>query len=414
MGNRLRGEIGSKGCERFGVAKRGEDGFAGGMNQGRTIFSQLVSAIHPQQFARLARQFPRQRATRSLSAWEHFLAMAFAQVTLRESLRDLIVCLAARPGLRYQLGFRHPLARSTLADANERRDWRLFAALAEHLLQQARGLYVGDPTPLAELESIYALDASIIGLSLALCPWANWNGRDAAVKLHLLLDLRGSIPAWVRVSEAELYETRLLPEVPVEPGAYYLVDRGYHDFQTFYRWHQARAFFVARAKPNVCFRVRAWRRVDKHTGLRCDQTVCLSGRAAPRYPELLRRVHFHDAQNNQSLVFWTNQFALPALTIAELYRQRWQVELFFKWIKYNLRLRHFLGISDNAVRIQIWSAICVYALIAIAKKRFQLPHSLHQLLQVFSIAAGEKIPLTELFEPENAPHFDNQLTLTGI
>ncbi len=340
--------------------------------------------------------------------------MAFAQVTARESLRDLVVCLAARPALRYQLGFRHPIARSTLADANERRDWRLFAALAENLLHQARRLYCDDPLPLAELESIYALDASIIGLSLALCPWANWNGRDAAVKLHLLLDLRGSIPAWVRVSPARLYETRLLPDVPVEPGSYYLVDRGYHDFQTFYRWHQARAYFVARAKPNVCFRVRGWRSVDRRTGLRCDQTVGLSGRAASRYPEMLRRVHFHDPKHNRSLVFWTNQFALPALTIAELYRQRWQVELFFKWIKHNLRLRHFLGISDNAIRIQIWSAICVYALIAIAKKRFALPHSLHQLLQVFGIAAAERLPLPELFAAQNIPHFDNQLTLTGI
>jgi hypothetical protein len=388
------------------------------MNPGRTIFAQLVAAIHPQQFARMAARFPCRRATRTLNAWEHFLAMAFAQVTFRESLRDLVVCLDARPSLRYHLGFRHRIARSTLAEANEQRDWRLFAAVAEHLLGKARRLYATDPTALADLNSIYALDASIIDLSLALCPWANWTGVDAAVKLHLLLDLRGSIPAWIRITPAELYEPRVLPELPVEAGSYYLVDRGYQDFSFFYRLHQARAFYVGRAKCKVRFRVCASRAVDKVTGLRCDQTVRLISKAAPRYPEALRRVRFYDAQHGRSLVFWTNQFGLPALTIAQLYRQRWQVELFFKWIKYNLRIRRFLGLSDNAVRIQLWSAICVYALVAIAKKRARLPHSLHQLLQVCSVAAFEKVPLEELFssasETENAGCDHNQLTFTGI
>ena len=388
------------------------------MNQGRTVFAQLVAAIHPQQFARIVARFPCRRATRNLNAWEHFLAMAFAQVTFRESLRDLVVCLDARPGLRYQLGFRHRVARSTLAAANEQRDWRLFAALAEHLLGKARRLYAADPTPLAGLESIYALDASIIDLSLALCPWANWTGHAAAVKLHLLLDLRGSIPAWVRLTPADHYETRVLPELPIEAGSYYLVDRGYQDFGFFHRLHQGRAYFVARAKGNVRFQVRASRVVDKLTGLRCDQTVRLTSGAVQRYPETLRRVRYYDEAHGRSLVFWTNQFDLPALTIAELYRQRWQVELFFKWIKYNLRIRHFLGLSPNAVRIQLWSALCVYALVAIAKKRARWPHSLHQLLQVFSVAAFEKTPLEELFATtsveENEPQNDNQLTLIGI
>jgi len=388
------------------------------MNQGRTVFAQLVGAIHPQQFARMAARFPCRRATRTLNAWEHFLAMAFAQVTFRESLRDLVVCLDARPGLRYHLGFRHRIARSTLAEANEQRDWRLFAAVAEHLLGKARRLYATEPTALADLNSIYALDASIIDLSLALCPWANWTRHDAAVKLHLLLDLRGSIPAWLRITPAELYETRVLPELPIEAGSYYLVDRGYQDFSFFYRLHQARAFYVGRAKCNVRFRVCAARAVNKGTGLRCDQTVRLISSAAPRYPEVLRRVRFYDAQHGRSLVFWTNQFSLPALTIAQLYRQRWQVELFFKWIKYNLRIRRFLGLSDNAVRIQLWSAICVYALVAIAKKRARLPHSLHQLLQICSVAAFKKVPLEDLFssgsETENDGSDHNQLTLTGI
>jgi hypothetical protein len=388
------------------------------MNSGCTVFAQLVSPIHQQQFGRLAERFSRRRALRTLSPWEHFLAMAFAQVTFRESLRDLVLCLDARAALRYHLGFRHRIARSTLADANERRDWRLFAALAEHLLSKARQLYADDPTPLAELESIYALDASIIGLSLALCPWANWTGHDAAVKLHLLLDLRGNLPAWVRVTPADWYETRVLPELPIEPGGYYLMDRGYQDFRTFFRLHQARAFYVARAKSNVRFRVCAARSVDKATGLRCDQTVRLCGAAAPRYPEALRRVRFHDAVHGHSLVFWTNQFDLPAATIAELYRQRWQVELFFKWIKSNLRIRRFLGNTENAVRIQIWSALSVYALVAITKKQAHLPQSLHQLLQVFSVAAFERIPLQELFQqlpnPKNRDESGNQMHLNGI
>ena len=392
--------------------------FASEMNLGRTVFAQLVGALHPQQFARLAARFPCRRAPRTLNAWEHFLAMAFAQVTFRESLRDLVVCLDARPSLRYHLGFRHRIARSTLADANEHRDWRLFAELAEHLLGKARKLYADDPTALADLESIYALDASIIDLSLALCPWANWTGHDAAVKLHLLLDLRGSVPAWIRITPGDHHETRLLPELPLEPGAITSWTGAIRTSGPFIGCRQHHAFYVARAKRNVRFRVCCARPVDRQTGLRCDQDVRLTGGAASLYPERLRRVRYHDAEHGHSLVFWTNQFDLPALTIAELYRQRWQVELFFKWIKSNLRIRHFLGLSDNAVRIQLWTAICVYALVAIAKKRSRPPQSLHQILQVCGIASFERVPLHELFsevmESGNEPHSDNQLTLSGI
>lgn len=339
-----------------------------------------------------------ERASRSLSAWEHFLAMAFAQVTFRESLRDLVLCLEARPSLRYHLGFRHPVARSTLADANERRDWRVFATLAEHLMGKARRLYAHAPSGLAQIESIYALDASIIDLSFALCPWANWTGHDAAVKLHTLLDLRGNLPAFVRITEAQRYETAIFRELPLEAGSYYLMDRGYQDFGTFHGMHRQGAFFVTRAKGNVRFTVSASRRVDKDTGLRCDQTVYLASTAARRlYPERLRRIRYYDRDHHLNLVFWTNQFALPALMIAELYRQRWQVELFFKWIKYNLRLRCFLGLSFNAVRIQLWSAISVYTLVAIAKKQWDLPQSMHQILQVLSVAAFEQVSIPELF-----------------
>lgn len=389
------------------------------MHLGPPVFAQLLAPIHPQQFARIVDRFPLARASRALSVWEHFLAMAFAQVTFRESLRDLVVCLDARPTLRYHLGFRHPVARSTLADANERRDWRVFAALAEHLMGQARRLYVHEPTGLAQIESIYALDASIIDLSFALCPWANWTGRDAAVKLHTLLDLRGNIPALVRISAAEQYETAFFRELPFEAGSYYLVDRGYQDFGTFHRMKRQGAFFVTRAKCNVRFTVLAARPVDKATGLRCDQTVYLASKAARRlYPEPLRRIRYYDRAHQLSLVFWTNQFELPALTIAELYRQRWQVELFFKWIKYNLRLRCFLGLSFNAVRIQLWSALAVYTLVAIAKKQWALPHSMHQILQVLSVSAFEQVPLSTLFQQAAPDDFTTtspiQLSFTDI
>jgi hypothetical protein len=389
------------------------------MHLGAPVFSQLIAPIHPQQFARIAERFPLQRASRTLSAWEHFLAMAFAQVTFRESLRDLVLCLDARPALRPHMGFSQRVARSTLADANERRDWRVFAALAEYLMRMARRLYESEPMGLAHIESIYALDASIIDLSFALCPWANWTGRDAAVKLHTLLDLRGHIPAFVRITEAQRYETAIFRELPLEPGSYYLMDRGYQDFATFHHMDQRGAFFVARAKSNVRFTVAQSRPVDKSTGLRCDQSVVLANRAPRRlYPQRLRRVRFFDREHRISLVLWTNQFALPAVTIAELYQQRWQVELFFKWIKYNLRLRCFLGLSFNAVRIQLWSAICVYTLVAIAKKHWKLPHSMHQILQVLSVAAFEQVPLADLFSntaPDQTQHASsNQLLLKDI
>lgn len=387
------------------------------MNRGSPVFAQLVSLIHPQQFARIVARFPAPRAHRTLSAWEHFLAMAFAQVTFRESLRDLVACLDARPALRYHLGFRHRVARSTLADANETRDWRVFAALAEYLMARTRPLYAdsaGDA-----LATVYALDASIIDLSLALCPWANWTGRDAGVKLHTLLDLHGNIPAFARVTVGECYETAIFAELPIEPGSYYLMDRGYQDFATFYRMHCAGAFFVTRAKCNVPFRVRASRPVDRSTGLRCDQLVHLANsRPRQRYPERLRRIRFYDTTHGLSLVFWTNQLDLPALTIADLYRRRWQVELFFKWIKSNLRLRCFLGVSFNAIRIQLWSAIAVYLLVALAKHQLRLPHSLHQILQVLSVAAFEQVPIPELFaksSPEvSAPSCQQLLIFNDI
>jgi hypothetical protein len=389
------------------------------MHPGRTVFSQLVSIIHPQQFARIAARFPPRRASRRLTAWEHFLAMAFSQVTFRESLRDLVLCLTARPGLQYHLGFRHPVARSTLADANEHRDWRLFAAVAESLMVRARNIYAGDPTGLEPIQRLYALDASIIDLSMALCPWANWTGRDAGVKLHTLLDLQGSIPAFVRVTTGETYETAIFPELPIEAGSYYLFDRGYQSFRWFHQLTRQGAFFVTRTKCNTPFRVCASRAVDATSGVRCDQLVRMTGKDSSRlYPDQLRRIRFRDSEQKLSLVFWTNQLDLPPLTIAQLYRRRWQVELFFKWIKYNLRIRKFLGVSMNAIRIQIWSALAVYLLVAIAKKHFQLPQTLHQILQVFSVSAFEQTPIPQLFAKQAAdgPGFGvhKQLEFNGL
>ena len=372
------------------------------MNRSSPVFAQLMSLIHPQQFARIAARFPLERAARPLSCWEHFLAMAFAQVTFRESLRDLEACLDARPSLRYHLGFKHRVARSTLAEANENRDWRVFSALATHLIEKARRMYASGTSGVEGLDSIYALDASIIDLSLALCPWANWTGHDAAVKLHTLLDLRGSIPAFVRITSGERFETAIFDELPIEAGSYYLMDRGYQDFKTFYRMHCRGAFFLTRAKRNVRFIVRESRPIDKASGLRCDQLVHLLNSGPRRsYPERLRRIRFFDAEHRQSLVFWTNQLELPALTIAQLYRRRWQVELFFKWIKYNLRLRTFLGVSRNAIHIQIWSAISVYLLVAILRKELKLPQTLHQILQILSVAAFEQTPIHQLFTKDN-------------
>lgn len=392
---------------------------SGRMHAGSTVFAQLVSIIHPQQFARIAARFPPRRASRRLTAWEHFLAMAFCQITFRESLRDLVLCLSARPSLQYHLGFRHPVARSTLADANEHRDWRLFAAVAESLMVRARSLYADDPTGLEPIQRLYALDASIIDLSMALCPWANWTGRDAGVKLHTLLDLQGSIPAFVRVTTGETYETAIFPELPIEAGSYYLFDRGYQSFRWFHQITRHGAFFVTRTKCNTPFRVCVSRPVDATTGVRCDQLVRMTGADSRRlYPDQLRRIRFRDQEQQRSLVFWTNQLDLPPLTIAQLYKRRWQVELFFKWIKYNLRIRTFLGVSMNAVRIQIWSALAVYLLVAIAKKHFQLPQTLHQILQVFSVSAFEQTPIPELFtkqtSDESLAEATNQLEFNGL
>jgi hypothetical protein len=377
------------------------------------VFAQVMNALHPQEFARCVEYFPPPRRPRGLSAYDHFLALCFAQLTGRESLRDLVICLKARSARAYQAGFRTRLTRTNLAYANAHRNWRVLAAVAQVLMRRAAKLYAAGPADNDLPHLSYALDSSLIDLGLALFPWANWQHTAAAVKLHALLSLRGPVPAWAAVTEAQLPDSHLLDQIPLQPGAFYVMDRGYLDFRALARLHAAGTFFVVRSKRHVRVRVAASRAVDKNLGLRCDQTVRLAtGWSQRRFAGPLRRIRLYDPVHACSLVLLTNHFELPASTVTELYRRRWQVELFFKWIKQHLRLRAFLGRSENAVRLQVWAAVCAYLLVAITKKEMGLPQSLHQMLQVISVSAFEPIPLLELFGPNLTPATDtNQLLL---
>ena len=337
------------------------------------------------------------RASRSLSAHDHFAAMVFAQLTYRESLRGIETCLRARPAVAYQMGFRGRVTRTNLAYANDHRDWRVFAEVAAVLMRRAQRLN-GDTPPALGLEAdLFALDATVIELSMALFPWARWKKTLASVKLNVLLDLRGDIPVFASLHEGKRHEVASLDELPVQPGSYYVMDRGYLDFARLHRLHRAGAFFVTRLKSNTSFYVAESRPVEIGTGLRCDQTIKLNSYVGRRdYPAKLRRISFVDPETGNVLVFVTNQFDLPALTIAQIYRRRWAIELFFRWIKQHLRLRGFYSTSFNGVRVQIWSAISAYLLVAIAKRRLHLNQSLWEILQIVSIASMEQIHLSEL------------------
>jgi len=371
----------------------------------KPVFSQIVAGLHNHAFRRCVERFPMRRNPRRFSAYDHFLALCFGQLTYRESLRDIIACLNARPRLQYHLGFRGNLTRTNFAYANERRDWRVFAAVAEVLMRRASQLY-GDAKTDPDFPSVvFALDASIIHLSLKLFPWAYWGLSQAgAVKLHTLISLKGSLPVWAALTEATFPELKMLDQLPVAPGAFYVMDRGYLDFTRLIRLHQAGASFVVRNKSHVRFQVVESRRVDKAQGLRCDQTVRLQSRWSKKnYAAALRRIRFRDCEHNRSFVFLTNNFELPALVVCELYKRRWQVELFFKWIKQHLRLRRFFGRSLNAVYCQIWSAICTYLLVAIAKKELKLEKSLYEILQILSVSAFEQIPVSQLLAKDGVP-----------
>jgi IS4 transposase len=386
----------------------------------QTVFAQITSRIFPVEFARCASAYPMPRSSRSFSSYDHFLALCFGHLTGRESLRDVITCLAARPGLQYRLGFRGRITRTNFAYANEHRDWRVFAAAAQLLMRKAARVYGIDAARDGMPELIYALDASIIHLSLKLFPWAFYpRSKASALKLHALLALRGSLPAWAAITEASFPEQKMMDQVPVEAGAFYILDRGYLDFTRLIHWHRAGAFFIVRNKCHVRLRVLDSRSVDKRTGLRCDQTVRLCTKWSRRaYPQTLRRVNYRDLLEQRSLAFLTNNFELEPQVICELYKRRWQIELFFKWMKQHLRIRQFYGRSDNAIRCQIWAAICSYLLVALAKKQLGLERSLYEILQILSVSAFEETPINQLFAASNGKSasttFENPLLLPGI
>ena len=367
------------------------------MYSGKLVFAQLMDHLPLRIFRRCVAKYPGRYPTLSFSHLDQFLCMAFAQLTYRESLRDIETCLRAQSAKLYHLGIRGGIARSTLADANERRDWRIYQDFALSLIQVARKLYAQDGFGVELTNTVYALDSTTIDLCLALFPWAKFRQAKGAVKLHTLLDLRGSIPSFIHITDGKLHDVNILDRIAFEAGSFVCLDRGYIDFARLHNLHQAQAFFVVRAKSNLQFRRVYSRPVDKATGLRCDQTIQLTTpKSSHGYPGPLRRVKFYDAEHDKRLVFLTNHFDLPALTIAELYRSRWKVELFFKWIKQHLRIKAFFGTSENAVKTQVWIAIAVYVLVAIVKKRLASEASLYTILQILSLTLFEKTLLDQL------------------
>lgn len=367
------------------------------MFTGRLVFSQVMDFMPLPVFRRCVAKYQGDFKVRKFSCLDQYLCMAFAQITYRESLRDTVTCLRSQGNKLYYMGVRGNVRRSTLADANELRDWRIYAELAHALIATARDLYSTE-TFLVELdETVYALDSTTIDLCLSVFPWAPFRKSKAAIKLHTLLDLRGNIPTFIHISDGKLHDVNALDLLALEPGAFYVMDRGYVDFERLYAFTLVSAFFVTRAKSNIQYRRRYSRPVDRTTGLICDQTIVLTGpKSQKAYPEKLRRVKFRDPETGKTLVFLTNNFALPALTIAQLYRSRWQVELFFKWIKQNLRIKSFYGTSENAVKTQVWIAVSVYVLVAIMKKQLRLQESLYTILQILSVNVFERSTIYQL------------------
>lgn len=389
------------------------------MNEGRTVFAQLLDFLPKYEFDKCVARYRGNFRVRKLPAYEQFLVLAFAQLTWRESLRDIETCLASFGPKLYHAGIRQPTARSTLADANEKRDWRIFADFAQILIQQATTLYADEPFRADLQAAAYALDATTIDLCLSLFPWATFRRAKAAIKLHTVLTLQGNFPTVIIITPGSVHDINLLDQLVWEAGAFYLMDRAYLDFARLYRLHQSSAFFVTRAKQNFCCARRYSRPVDKTTGLRFDQTVVTTGpKTQLDYPAPLRRIGYRDPATGKALIFLTNNFTLPALTITQLYRGRWQIELFFKWLKQHLRIKAFYGTSPNAVRTQIWSAIAVYLLVAILKKRLHLEASLYTILQILSLTLFEKMPisqaLSQLSLPPTATNQQNHQCLLGF
>ena len=386
------------------------------MFSGQFVLSQLLDGIHPEVFHRWVQRYGGDYKVQHFSCWQQLVCLVFAQLTWREGLRDIEACLNARAGQLYHLGLRTPVKRSTLADALAARDWRIFADLAQHLIGQARRLYAQEPLALDLEQTLYALDASIIDLCLSVYPWARFDALRSGLKIHTQLELHSHLPAQMLVSLATFQEVLWLDQLCYEPGAFYLMDRAYVDWRRLYAIEQARAWFVVRAKKSLRYCRLHSQPVDPATGLRSDQIISLQAfYAAKEYPDKLRRVRFYDVAHRRGLVFLTNHFGLPALTVARLYQQRWQVELFFRWLKQHLRIKAFYGTNANAVRTQLWVAVCVYALVAILKKRMGSDATLYEILQILSVSVFEKTPVAELFQAlrsqNESSQFSNQLLL---
>ncbi len=367
------------------------------MYQGKLVFAQIMSYLPKYEFNKCVSRYRGNHKVKNFSCWNQFLCMAFAQLTFRESLREIITCLRAMQNKLFHMGFRSNISKSTLSRANEKRDWRIYADFAQVLIYNARELY-SDDNFLADLdETVYALDSSTIDLCLSLFPWASFRKRKGAIKLHTLLDLRGNIPSFIKITDGKLHDVNILDELIPEPGSFYVMDRGYLDFVRLYIFQQFNSFFIIRAKSNFQFSRLYSHQVDKSTGLICDQTIVVTGFYTSKdYPDKLRRIKFHDIENDKTFVFLTNNFNLPALTIAELYKCRWQIELFFKWIKQHLKIKSFYGTSENAVKTQIWIAITIYLLVSIVKKQAGISLPIYTLLQIISVSVFEQVHILQL------------------
>lgn len=389
------------------------------MSVDRLIFAQVMDFFPRHDFNACVRRYRGDRRSRSFSCRDQFMCLAFAQLTFRESSRDIETCLRTLDSKLYHAGLRGKVSRSTLADANRQHDWRIYADFAHVLIRRARELYAHETLSAALNETVYALDSTTIDLCLSLLPWAPFRRRKAAIKLHTLLDLRGNIPSFVHVSHGKMHDVTVLDHLPLEPGAFYVMDRGYVDFLRLYRFMQAGAFFITRSKKNLDYTRREARPIDKASGLRSDQTIVLAGPKSSRlYPAPLRRITYFDADNERRFTFLTNDFTLPALVVAQVYRSRWQIELFFKWIKQHLRIKAFYGTTENAVKTQVWSAISVYVLVAIVKKELRIERSLYEILQILSLTLFENIPLFQALStlPMHNPEtpLRNQRTLFDL
>ena len=389
------------------------------MYTGRIVFSQLLDFLPRRQFDRCVRRYRGNHRIKTFSCFDQYLCMAFAQITYRQSLRDVETCLRAMQSKLYHCGIRGNISRNTLAKANEHRDWRIYADFAQVLIRKARTLYANEDFGIRLSREVYALDSTTIDLCLSLFPWAKFRKHKAAAKVHTLMDLRGSIPCFIRITDGKVHDVNILDVLILEPGAIYIMDRGYLDFARLYRFTRNLSTFITRAKSNFDYRRLYYRKVDKTTGLRCDQTIRLNGfYASQDYPAILRRISYFDIETKKRFVFLTNNFALPALTIAQLYKCRWRIEIFFKWIKQYLRIKTFFGTTENAVKTQIWTAISVYVLVAIVKKELQIELSLGEILQILSIVLFEKVPITQvltknLLQNVNS-QFHNQLLLFDL